>query len=62
MVLAKQHGLKRLIEKLDRVKKRKVNGLWLPFLYEVLGDFAAVSWADHDFPAAELFDFAAGPR
>ena len=40
-------------------KKKKVNGLWLPFFYEVFGDFAAVAWSNLDFPAAEFFDFAA---
>ncbi len=36
-----------------------MNGLWLPFLRKILGDFAAIYWSDWDFPAAQLPDFAA---
>ena len=48
-------------EKFEKIKetKEKKASLWLPFLYEIFGYLAAVSWADHDFPAAEFFDFAA---
>jgi len=40
-------------------KIKKVDGLWLPFLYEILGYLTAVAWSNLDFPARQFFDFAA---
>ena len=31
----------------------------MPFIDDVLRDFAAIAWPDHDFPAGKFFDFAA---
>jgi hypothetical protein len=33
--------------------------LWLPLVYDVFGNFAAVAWSDLDFPACQFLDFAA---
>ena len=43
-------------------KERRVDGLWLPFLYEIFGYLTAVAWSNLDFPAAEFFNFAANAR
>ncbi len=45
--------------KIKKAKQKKCYGLWLPFLYEILGYLTAVAWSNLDFPAAEFFNFTA---